>query len=178
MANTLEELVNSLYDMVQDAWAVPLGADKCVIEREKALDILDEIRETMPQDLKMARDIVERRNDVLSAGKREADAIKKQAEEYARTLVNENEIVAEARKKANEMIVAAETRARELKKAANEYCEDTMKRTEEVVAQALDEVRKSRQQFRQIAQSREARRCSKFKSKRCQAPVRGPDSAV
>ncbi len=154
MANTLEELVNSLYDMVQDAWAVPLGADKCVIEREKALDILDEIRETMPQDLKMARDIVERRNDVLSAGKREADAIKKQAEEYARTLVNENEIVAEARKKANEMIVAAETRARELKKAANEYCEDTMKRTEEVVAQALDEVRKSRQQFRQIAQSR------------------------
>ena len=154
MANTLEELVNSLYDMVQDAWAVPLGADKCVIEREKALDILDEIRETMPQDLKMARDIVERRNAVLSAGKREADAIKKQAEEYARTLVNENEIVAEARKKANEMIVAAETRARELKKAANEYCEDTMKRTEEVVAQALDEVRKSRQQFRQIAQSR------------------------
>ena len=154
MANTLEELVNSLYDMVQDAWAVPLGADKCVIEREKALDILDEIRETMPQDLKMARDIVERRHDVLSAGKREADAIKKQAEEYARTLVNENEIVAEARKKANEMIVAAETRARELKKAANEYCEDTMKRTEEVVAQALDEVRKSRQQFRQIAQSR------------------------
>lgn len=154
MANTLEELVNSLYDMVQDAWAVPLSADKCVIEREKALDILDEIRETMPQDLKMARDIVERRNDVLSAGKREADAIKKQAEEYARTLVNENEIVAEARKKANEMIVAAETRARELKKAANEYCEDTMKRTEEVVAQALDEVRKSRQQFRQIAQSR------------------------
>ena len=154
MANTLEELVNSLYDMVQDAWAVPLGADKCVIEREKALDILDEIRETRPQDLKMARDIVERRNDVLSAGKREADAIKKQAEEYARTLVNENEIVAEARKKANEMIVAAETRARELKKAANEYCEDTMKRTEEVVAQALDEVRKSRQQFRQIAQSR------------------------
>ena len=102
----------------------------------------------------MARDIVERRNDVFSAGKREADAIKKQAEEYARTLVNENEIVAEARKKANEMIVAAETRARELKKAANEYCEDTMKRTEEVVAQALDEVRKSRQQFRQIAQSR------------------------
>ena len=81
MANTLEELVNSLYDMVQDAWAVPLGADKCVIEREKALDILDEIRETMPQDLKMARDIVERRNDVLSAVKREADAIKKQAEE-------------------------------------------------------------------------------------------------
>ena len=154
MANTLEELVNSLYDMVQDAWAIPLGADKCVIEREKALDILDEIRETMPQDLKMARDIVERRNDVLAAGKREADAIKKQAEEYARTLVNENEIVVEARKKANEMIMAAEARSRELKKAANEYCEDTMKRTEEVVTQALDEVRKSRQQFRQIIQGR------------------------
>ena len=52
------------------------------------------------------------------------------------------------------MIMAAEARSRELKKAANEYCEDTMKRTEEVVTQALDEVRKSRQQFRQIIQGR------------------------
>lgn len=151
MAGALEDLVNSLYEMIQDAWALPLGGDKCVIERERVLDILDEIRATMPSDLKVARDIVERRNEVIAAGKREADAIKKQAEEYARQLINENEITLEARKRANDMVANAEQKSRELKKVANEYCEDTLKRTEEAVSQALEEVRKSRQQFRVVA---------------------------
>ena len=34
-------LVDSLYNMISEAWGVPLGNDKCIIEREKALEILD-----------------------------------------------------------------------------------------------------------------------------------------
>ena len=51
MVAVLEELVNSLYDMIQEARSVPLSAEKCMIDREKALDILDEIRTNMPKDL-------------------------------------------------------------------------------------------------------------------------------
>ena len=58
MVAVLEELVNSLYDMIQEARSVPLSAEKCMIDREKALDILDEIRTNMPKDLEMARAIV------------------------------------------------------------------------------------------------------------------------
>ena len=43
MANGIEETITTLYEMVQDAWSLPLGAEKCVIERDKALDLLDEI---------------------------------------------------------------------------------------------------------------------------------------
>lgn len=151
MAAALEELVNTLYEMVQEAWAVPLGADKCIVERDKVLDILDEIRANMPSDLKMARDIVEKRNEVIAAGKREADALKKQAEDYARQIVNENEVVVEARRKSAEIIGNAEIKSRELRKVANEYCEDTLKRTEESVVMALEEVKKARQRFKSVA---------------------------
>ena len=41
MNNNLEELINALYDMIQDAKSVPLSSDKCIIERDKALDMLD-----------------------------------------------------------------------------------------------------------------------------------------
>ena len=44
MVAELEELVNSLYETIQDAKSVPLSAEKCVIERERVLDILDDIR--------------------------------------------------------------------------------------------------------------------------------------
>lgn len=153
-SNGLEELINTLYNMVQEAWAVPLSADKCLVERERVLDILDEIKTSLPSDLKTAQDIVERRNELLASGKREAEAIKKQAEEYARQLVKDNEIVVAARKKANDMITLAETRSKELKKVANDYCDEMLKKSEESMITVLDELRKSRQQFRAIGASR------------------------
>ena len=74
MAGTpIDELINNLYEMVEDAWAMPLGNDRCVLEREKVLDILDEVRANLPSDLKMAREIVEKRNDIIAAGKKEYD---------------------------------------------------------------------------------------------------------
>lgn len=38
MANGIEETITTLYEMVQDAWSLPLGAEKCVVERDKVLD--------------------------------------------------------------------------------------------------------------------------------------------
>lgn len=160
--NAIDELVTTLYEMIQDASGVPLFGDRCVIEREKALDILDEIRANIPSDLKMAREIVEKRNEMISAGKREAETIRKQAEVLARQRLSDSDITNEARRKGAEMLSAAEKQAREvtataekqakeLMNAANAYCDDAMKRTEEAVSQALEELRMSRAKFRQAA---------------------------
>ena len=40
---TLDELINSMYDMVQDAKGIPLANEKCIIERDHMLDLLDEL---------------------------------------------------------------------------------------------------------------------------------------
>lgn len=148
---TLDELINRMYDMVQDAKGIPLAGEKCILERDHMLDLLDELRSTLPNDLQAAKDIVEKRNDLLASGKREAEAIRRKAEEDARQMVSETEIVVAARKKAKEVQGNAEIQARELRRVANEYCEGTLKRTEEAVALLLDEVRKARQRFKSIA---------------------------
>jgi len=148
---TLDELINSMYDMVQDAKGIPLAGEKCIIERDHLLDLLDELRATLPNDLQVAQDIVAKRSEMLASGKREAEAIRRQAEEDARQMVSETEIVVAARRKAKEVQGNAEIQARELRRVANEYCEDTLKRTEEAVALSLEEVRKARQRFQSIA---------------------------
>ena len=146
-----EDIIGALYDMVQDAKGIPLAGEKCILERDQMLDLLDELRSTLPNDLQAAQDIVAKRNDLLASGKREAEAIRRKAEEDARQMVSETEIVVAARKKAKEVQGNAEIQARELRRVANEYCEDTLKRTEEAVALSLDEVRKARQRFKSIA---------------------------
>ena len=100
---TLDELINSMYDMVQDAKGIPLASEKCIIERDHLLDLLDELRATLPGDLQAAQDIVAKRSEMLASGKREAEAIRRQAEEDARQMVSETEIVVAARRKAKEL---------------------------------------------------------------------------
>ena len=152
--HTIEQLIENLWEIIDEAKAVPLTADKCIIDRDKALDILDEIKAAFPNEIKMSKEIVEKRNNYIESGKREAEAIKKQAEEYAKRCVNENDITAEARKKANDMVLAAEKNSKELMRAASEYCDDAMKRTEEAIAKALEELRTSRAQFMKAARER------------------------
>jgi hypothetical protein len=148
MAGGVEELLDMLYNMIQDAWAVPLGSDRCIVEREKVLDIIDEIKATLPVDLKQARTIVDARNEVINMAKREADGIKRQAEERARQMVSEEEVLITAKHKANDLLSAAEEKAREVRRVTNEYVEDAFKRTEEAIGEALSEVRQSRAKFR------------------------------
>ena len=56
----IEELIGTLYEMVQDARSVPFSSDKCAVEREKVLDLLDEISNQLPGELKQAKTIVDR----------------------------------------------------------------------------------------------------------------------
>ena len=147
MVAVLEELVNSLYDMIQEARSVPLSTEKCMIDREKALDILDEIRTSMPKDLEMARAIVEKRNEMVAAGKKEADDLRRKAEEYVRKTVNESALVAEAQKQADEIVSGAEQQAAQLRSAVSAFCSDKLSATEAGAEATLEEVRKCRQQF-------------------------------
>jgi len=148
MAGGIDELLDVLYGMVEEAWSIPLGKDKCVIEREKVLDLLDEIRGNLPNEIKAAREIVEKRNEIVAAGKKEADALLLQAEEKARQVLNQNEIVLKAKEKANEIINVTEAKSKDIKTAASAYCDEILKDTEDTVNNTLAEIKKLRAQFR------------------------------
>ncbi|MCD8355376.1 MAG: hypothetical protein LUE11_02205 [Clostridia bacterium] len=152
MVAVLEELVNSLYDMIQEARSVPLSAEKCMIDREKALDILDEIRTNMPKDLEMARAIVEKRNDMIAAGKKEAEDLRRKAEEYVRKTVNESMMVAAAQQQADEIVSTAEKQANQLRTAVSGYCNEKLDATEACAAATLEEIRKCRAKFENVNQ--------------------------
>lgn len=50
----VQKLLDMLYEMIDEAKNAPLSNDKCVLNRDEALDLLDEIRAQMPVELKRA----------------------------------------------------------------------------------------------------------------------------
>jgi len=150
MANSIEEIITTLYEMVQDAWSLPLGAEKCVLERDKVLDLLDEISNQLPGELKQAKTIVESRNEVITNAKREAESILKQAEQRARQMMSKEEVYTMAQQEANVMMKDTQAKMKELRRVTNEFVDDALRRTEESIGMALGEIRESRKSFQEI----------------------------
>ncbi len=151
MENNILDLLEMLYTMVSEAWGVPLGNDKCIIERDKFLNIIDEIKAQLPVEVAEAKRLVTARDEFIGSAKREAESIRKSAEERARELIDEQEIVKAAALRSNELLSGAENRTRELYRVANEYVDDALRRTEDAISAALSEVRQSRNEFRSAA---------------------------
>ena len=155
--NNIEELISALYDTVQNARAMPLAADKCIVERDAVLDMLDEISAQLPGELKQSRTIVESRNELINQARHEAEGIIRQAQETAKQLVTQEAIYAEAKRQCEEMVRQTQTRVKELRRVSNEYMDDALRRTEEAIAQSLSEVRDTRVKFHALTEAQEKR---------------------
>lgn len=158
MSNNTEDIIGTLYDMVQDARSMPLAADKCILERDRVLDLLDEIISQLPAEIKQSRTIVESRNELISQARREAEAILRQAQEQANELVAKEEIYKEAKKRSEELVAQTQGQISQLRKACNDYMEESLRRTEETISQALHEVQDTRMKFLAVTESQEQRK--------------------
>ena len=158
MSSNIDDIIGSLYDMVQDARAMPLAADKCILERDRVLDMLDEIIAQMPGELKQARTIVESRNELINQARREAEGIIRQAQEQSKQLVTKEAIYEEARKRSEEMVAQTKNKINQLRKAGNDYMDDALRQTEETISKALSDVRETRMKFRTVTEAQEQRK--------------------
>ena len=105
-------LIDKLDDLVHNAKAVPL-TDQVRIDREEIYDILDQMRATIPEEIKQARWIVKERQEMLAEAKRECDRLIGEAREQAVREASQTEIVKIAERQAQDIVDDARRQARE-----------------------------------------------------------------
>ena len=118
-------LIDKLDDLVHNAKAVPL-TDQVRIDRDEIYDILDQMRATIPEEIKQARWIVKERQEMLAEAKREAERILKEARDEQNRLVSNEEVVKQAERQADEIVEEARTREREIRLGAEDYADDIL----------------------------------------------------
>ena len=148
MENQALAIIDMLYSMIAEAWGVPLGNDKCIVERDKALGLLDDLKAVLPVELSEARRLVNARDEFVNSAKQEADSIRRSAQEEAEELVDKQSVLQTAREKADEIVANAEQKSKSIYQAANSFLDDALRKTEEAMDQALENVRTARSQFR------------------------------
>ena len=150
---TTEDIISALYDTIQDARSMPLSSDKCIIERDRVLDMLDEIIAQLPAELKQSRTIVESRNELISQARREAESIIRQAHEQAQQMVSQEAIYNEAKRRSEELAMQTQNRMAQIQRAGYSYMDETLRQSEETIMKALEDIRDTRMKFHAVIEA-------------------------
>ena len=150
---TTEDIISALYDTIQDARSMPLSSDKCIIERDRVLDMLDEIIAHLPAELKQSRTIVESRNELISQARREAESIIRQAHEQAQQMVSQEAIYNEAKRRSEELAMQTQNRMAQIQRAGYTYMDETLRQSEETIMKALEDIRDTRMKFHAVIEA-------------------------
>ncbi|HEY1564586.1 MAG TPA: hypothetical protein VGF72_07885 [Gaiellaceae bacterium] len=144
-------LIDKLDDLVHNAKAVPL-TDQVRIDREEIYDILDQMRATIPEEIKQARWIVKERQEMLAEAKREVDRLLAEAREQAVREASQTEIVKIAERQADEIVDDARRGAREMKLEMEDWADNQLASLEVNLERFLTAVRRGRERLHERSQ--------------------------
>jgi flagellar biosynthesis/type III secretory pathway protein FliH len=112
-------LIDRLEEMASEARRLPVGGG-LVISRQRLLDIIDRMRVAVPREVYDAREVLERRDEVLRLAREEAAGLVEESKTEIEKRLEQTEIVKAAEERAHQLLAEAQTGAHELARSAEE----------------------------------------------------------
>jgi vacuolar-type H+-ATPase subunit H len=140
------ELIDRLHDLVHDAKHVPLSSEVRV-DKEKLSDLLNELRATIPEEIKEARWIVKERQEILAAAEREAERILGEAHERQTEFVAEHHLTGQAELASEDIIDDARAEEREIRLGAEDYAHEILSTFETNLSKFIAAIRRGRERL-------------------------------
>jgi cell division septum initiation protein DivIVA len=146
-------LIDRLDDLLHNAKAVPL-TDQVRIGREEIFDILDQMRATIPDEVKQARWIVKERQEMLGEAKREVDRLLADAREQAVREASETEIKRIAERQAEDIVDEARRTAWDTKLEMDDWADGILATLDTNLDRFLSAARRGRQGLQERSHER------------------------
>jgi len=143
----VQERLDELTVLVEDAKAMPLSAS-CILNRSQVLDIIEEIRQLMPESVYRADELLADREAVVQDGRREADRILAQARTSAEALVSEHEVYLAAVEEAHALRSEVASQTHNMRAETDDYIDAKLATFEITLQKTLQTVDRGRERLR------------------------------
>jgi len=140
------ELIDRLHDLVHNAKQVPLRSE-VRLDKEKLSDLLDQMRATIPDEIKQARWIIKERQEMLAAAEREAERILGEAHERQTELVVQHDLTRQAELATEDIVDNARAEQREIRLGAETYAEEILGTLESNLSKFIAAVQRGRERL-------------------------------
>lgn len=132
----VERLLRQLTDIIEAARPVPLSASS-MINKDEVLEMLYDISNRLPDELRAARWLLKEREDFLARVRREGDELMELARARAERMVQRTEVVKAAEVRARKTVEAADAESRRLKMEAEDFCDQKLGSFEAVLERTM-----------------------------------------
>ncbi len=134
------QLLDRLETVLSSGSRIPLTG-KTVVDEHECLDILDQLRVAIPEDVKQAKRVQSERDRLIRDAEDQATRIVAHAQEQVSQMVQQHEISRAAEAKARLILQDAELEASERREGADRYAAETLASLEHQLTEQLNVVR-------------------------------------
>ena len=144
----IQHLVDRLEDLVNDGGHLPFST-RTMIDEQRALEIIDQMRISIPEEIESARRVYRERDRVIAQANEEAARIRQLAREKSETLIQRDSVTKAAQARASRIIEQARQEADAIKHDADQYVMDVLSDLEDALMRTLGVVRNGIQHVQQ-----------------------------
>ncbi len=138
----IQFLVERLEALIVNGRKLPMTG-QVILEQAAVLDLIDQLRVAIPEEVKQARRINQEGDRVIAKAREEAEEIIGAAQEQAALLLQDHSILRVAESRAQELLERTQSRADETMRGADEYAADVLARLESDLAKTLSVIKRS-----------------------------------
>lgn len=145
------ELLEYLQDLVENSSKVPMSG-KVMIDKKEIIEVVDQIINYLPDQLKKAEWVMNERERILDEAKKEYDSVRKETMAMMRQNVENHDIVKEAKIRAQEIIASAQRDAKAIRLGSRDYSDEILTQLEkELEEQKIRMIKSLQESFESVA---------------------------
>jgi len=137
----IHEAIDRLEYLIAHSRQIPLTRT-VVVDQEEVLACIDDLRLSLPDEIKQARWTLQEQQRLLSEAQAEAARTVSKAGERALTMIGQHDLVKRAEKQAEAMLKEATAKAEETRRAADRYASEVMQNLEGQLLRTVATVKK------------------------------------
>lgn len=141
------ELLAELEETIEKGIEIPI-IKKSFLDKEKLLDIINDISLSIPEEIRNAKTITADRERILADAQKQADMKIKESEHRAISMIDEHEITRKANETAEEIIEKAKKESKEIRLASLKYADDMLSRVERDINEISNRIIASRNELK------------------------------
>jgi vacuolar-type H+-ATPase subunit H len=142
--------MQQLEELIMEAKSMPLSTS-VLINREEALELIQEMRASLPEEIKQARWVVKDREQLLTKARKDAEGVIQQALEEQHRMASQEEVVKTSIRESERILDEARSDARQIRHEAEDYMDQKLAAFEATITKALEQIAEIREAQEQQA---------------------------
>lgn len=140
----VDEILDLMDELLDKAVTVPFTNKKTLVDTEKLREYIDSIRYNLPADIQKAKELQNDKALIMTEANKKAEVIIKKAEDRAKVLVSNEEILKQAKEQAGEITAQAYAMDRDIRNAMSEKIDSMLATAEDSLTSTLNDIKKTR----------------------------------